>query len=556
MLEALACDVPVLATPVGIHAEALAGVEGTLCARRSISPRWCAAAGAALAAPDPRVAGRASAERFSAAAMAERVRAAWRTRAGAIRAAVWVAWIARESDIWHDAHGCPRAGAAGRRPRGRTARPPAEQPGFGSRGRARRRARFLRRARELAYRDLGGLVYNLHRFGQRNDALVLAKLNTLGQIDGQLRALELSLARARARHRAARGRHHRLCALRRDPQQRRSLLPQLRPLDGAQRRPADSRRSRSARPPPAQPSPARRRQLRPRQPRPPRRRLRAPRRRRPQRGQGPPRRNLPRPPPTRHPRRSPPPTRPSRRSPRPPLRLRQTRTLLWRGPAARRGIDRDHSAPDTGVVSATSSPPVGAVAHASSVAHANGALAPRRRMPAVRRAPRSRPGVVPALWRRSANTARRLTELEGAAGCRDARDRSLARSAGSRARQARRRQRTRAPACDQDADDGRRRADAHADVEHSDDCSAGSRRAGDPADSDDGGRHRPGSRDRAGREHHDADRAVGQIDRSARQAQRRARARSLTSTRRTNPQSPQIDSVAGVPARARPSAAR
>jgi hypothetical protein len=70
----------------------------------------------------------------------------------------------------------------------------AEQPGFGSRGRARRRARFLRRARELAYRDLGGLVYNLHRFGQRNDALVLAKLNTLGQIDGQLRALELALA--------------------------------------------------------------------------------------------------------------------------------------------------------------------------------------------------------------------------------------------------------------------------------------------------------------------------------------------------------------------------
>ncbi|MCW3069003.1 MAG: hypothetical protein JWL67_1628, partial [Solirubrobacterales bacterium] len=26
----------------------------------------------------------------------------------------------------------------------------------------RRRARFLRKARELAYRDLGGLVFNLH----------------------------------------------------------------------------------------------------------------------------------------------------------------------------------------------------------------------------------------------------------------------------------------------------------------------------------------------------------------------------------------------------------
>jgi cell division septation protein DedD len=67
-------------------------------------------------------------------------------------------------------------------------------PGFSERGRMRRRARFLRKARELAYRDLGGLVYNLHRFGQRNDALVLAKLSTLGQIDVELRALEGALA--------------------------------------------------------------------------------------------------------------------------------------------------------------------------------------------------------------------------------------------------------------------------------------------------------------------------------------------------------------------------
>jgi hypothetical protein len=58
----------------------------------------------------------------------------------------------------------------------------------------RRRTRFLRKARELAYRDLGGLVFNLHRFGQRNDALVLAKLGTLGQIDTELRTLEGALA--------------------------------------------------------------------------------------------------------------------------------------------------------------------------------------------------------------------------------------------------------------------------------------------------------------------------------------------------------------------------
>jgi hypothetical protein len=67
-------------------------------------------------------------------------------------------------------------------------------PGFGSRGRVRRRARFLRKARELAYRDLGGLVFNLHRFGQRNDELVLAKLSTLSRIDAELRALESTLA--------------------------------------------------------------------------------------------------------------------------------------------------------------------------------------------------------------------------------------------------------------------------------------------------------------------------------------------------------------------------
>ncbi len=71
---------------------------------------------------------------------------------------------------------------------------PSGSPGFSERGRMRRRSRFLRKARELAYRDLGGLVYNLHRFGQRNDALVLAKLTTLGQIDAELRTLEGALA--------------------------------------------------------------------------------------------------------------------------------------------------------------------------------------------------------------------------------------------------------------------------------------------------------------------------------------------------------------------------
>src|ERR1700730_14956161 len=39
-------------------------------------------------------------------------------------------------------------------------------PGFLERGGLRRRLRFLRKTRELAYRDLGGLVFEMHRLGQ------------------------------------------------------------------------------------------------------------------------------------------------------------------------------------------------------------------------------------------------------------------------------------------------------------------------------------------------------------------------------------------------------
>lgn len=77
VLEALACDVPVLATPVGVHAEALAQVAGTLCAPFEVE-RWRSVLEPHLRAPDPRVDGRASAGRFSARTMAERVAEAWR----------------------------------------------------------------------------------------------------------------------------------------------------------------------------------------------------------------------------------------------------------------------------------------------------------------------------------------------------------------------------------------------------------------------------------------------------------------------------------------------
>jgi glycosyltransferase involved in cell wall biosynthesis len=75
-LEALACDVPVLATPVGIHPVALDGVAGALCAPYE-RERWRAALSPHLQAPDPRVEGRARAGLWSADRMARRVLDAW-----------------------------------------------------------------------------------------------------------------------------------------------------------------------------------------------------------------------------------------------------------------------------------------------------------------------------------------------------------------------------------------------------------------------------------------------------------------------------------------------
>jgi teichuronic acid biosynthesis glycosyltransferase TuaC len=76
-LEALACGVPALATPVGIHPVALDGIAGSHCIPWD-RDAWRAALAPHLAAADPRVVGRARAELFSADAMAARVVAAWR----------------------------------------------------------------------------------------------------------------------------------------------------------------------------------------------------------------------------------------------------------------------------------------------------------------------------------------------------------------------------------------------------------------------------------------------------------------------------------------------
>jgi teichuronic acid biosynthesis glycosyltransferase TuaC len=78
VLEALACDVPVLATPVGIHPEALAGIAGTLCAPYDRDV-WGTALAPLLVDPDPRITGRDRAGEFSAERMADRVACAWRS---------------------------------------------------------------------------------------------------------------------------------------------------------------------------------------------------------------------------------------------------------------------------------------------------------------------------------------------------------------------------------------------------------------------------------------------------------------------------------------------
>ena len=78
MLEALACDVPVLATPTGIAPSRPA----TAWRERYCGPfeldAWRAALAPHLAAEDPRVQGRERAGEYSSDRMAARVVAAWR----------------------------------------------------------------------------------------------------------------------------------------------------------------------------------------------------------------------------------------------------------------------------------------------------------------------------------------------------------------------------------------------------------------------------------------------------------------------------------------------
>jgi hypothetical protein len=76
----------------------------------------------------------------------------------------------------------------------------AASPSFRDRGRLRRRLRYLRRVRELGFRDLGGLVFDQHRFNRPNEELVRGKLAALQAVDTELRALEVLLNDPRPLH--------------------------------------------------------------------------------------------------------------------------------------------------------------------------------------------------------------------------------------------------------------------------------------------------------------------------------------------------------------------
>ncbi len=71
------------------------------------------------------------------------------------------------------------------------------RPATERRSRLRRRTRYLRRVRELLLRDLGGLVYEIHRStgGDRghHESLVRAKAERLAALDSELFALEARL---------------------------------------------------------------------------------------------------------------------------------------------------------------------------------------------------------------------------------------------------------------------------------------------------------------------------------------------------------------------------
>ena len=72
--------------------------------------------------------------------------------------------------------------------------PAAEQQtrrlGLRERSRLRRRVRFMRKRRELELRDLGGLIFDMYRFGSKRQDLVRDKLQEMFSADRELREFE------------------------------------------------------------------------------------------------------------------------------------------------------------------------------------------------------------------------------------------------------------------------------------------------------------------------------------------------------------------------------
>lgn len=81
VLEALACDVPVIATPTGIAREALRGIDGSYCLEFDLGG-WRETLRAILDDPDPRIAGAVRAAEYSTDAMADRVAATYESLIG------------------------------------------------------------------------------------------------------------------------------------------------------------------------------------------------------------------------------------------------------------------------------------------------------------------------------------------------------------------------------------------------------------------------------------------------------------------------------------------
>ena len=77
----------------------------------------------------------------------------------------------------------------------RHTQPDPERPPLGlvERARIRRRARYLRRLKEVQLRDIGGFLLELHRFGRERPDLVSGKIASAADTDRELRALEQAL---------------------------------------------------------------------------------------------------------------------------------------------------------------------------------------------------------------------------------------------------------------------------------------------------------------------------------------------------------------------------